>query len=204
MISEGFRSETDPAGIGSKEKNPAGVLRFPAGFVDWADQPCSDPRLSPRACLNRQAGFTAARPAANWIPSSAATWTTPTHNLEVSGRLGVDPRVAEALRRDADCELEERSGCFRSCAARRIGPAKRGSDPEGDRASQARNHWMPISDMVQILRWPVQVAKAQRQMRSGVQRKASTGRGVGASRETNRPRHTDRRSLVDCNQRHHW
>src|SRR5206468_5644607 len=65
-----------------KEKNPAGVLRFPAGFVDWADQPCSDPRLSPRACLNRQAGFTAARLAANWIPS-AATWTTPTHNLEV-------------------------------------------------------------------------------------------------------------------------
>jgi len=51
LISEGFRSETDPAGIGSKEKNPARVLRFPAGFVDWADQPCSDPRLSPRACL---------------------------------------------------------------------------------------------------------------------------------------------------------
>ena len=65
LISKGFRSETDPAGIGSKEKNPARVLRFPAGFVDWADQPCSDPRLSPRACLNRQAGFTAARLAAN-------------------------------------------------------------------------------------------------------------------------------------------
>jgi len=27
---------------------------------------------APRACLNRQAGFTAARPAAKWIPESAA------------------------------------------------------------------------------------------------------------------------------------
>jgi len=38
------------------------------GSVDWTDQPYSDPRLSPRACLNRQAGFTAARPAAkSWL-----------------------------------------------------------------------------------------------------------------------------------------
>jgi len=59
----GFSSEPIRLG-GSELKIPAGSLK-PGGFVDWRDQPYSDPRLSPRACLNRQAGFTAARPAAN-------------------------------------------------------------------------------------------------------------------------------------------
>lgn len=43
--------------MGSKEKNPRRNLRFRRGFGDWTDEPYSDLRLSPRACLNRQAGF---------------------------------------------------------------------------------------------------------------------------------------------------
>ena len=71
LVSEGFSSETDPAG--GRKETPAGGFEIPARFVDWGvDEPYSDPRLSPRTCLNRQAGFTAARPAPNWIPSSAA------------------------------------------------------------------------------------------------------------------------------------
>ena len=71
LVSEGLSAQKPIRLDGSKkEKNPAGV-KSPAGLVvDWTDEPYSDPRRSPRACLNRQAGFTAARPAAKWIPSS--------------------------------------------------------------------------------------------------------------------------------------
>src|SRR5213593_1481123 len=61
-----FRSETDPAGL--RRGSPRRSLAVRQGLWDWTDQPYSDPRLSPRACLNRQAGFTAARPAAkSWL-----------------------------------------------------------------------------------------------------------------------------------------
>src|SRR5688572_32282928 len=100
--------------MGAKKRTPP-EPETPTGLVDWTDEPYSDPRLSPRACLNRQAGFTAARPAANWIPSSAAMWRTPANNLAVSGQRGVGRRVVAELRRDADCELEDWCGCFRRC-----------------------------------------------------------------------------------------
>ena len=103
-----------------EKRTPPEFLRFPAGFVDWADEPYSDPRLSPRACLNRQAGFTAARPAANWMGSVAA-WKMPTHNLEISGRFCGARGVGEALRRDVDCGLADWSGSFRPCVVRKIG-----------------------------------------------------------------------------------
>src|SRR5438105_7296381 len=118
--------------LGAK-KDPAGLVKTPAGHVDWTNEPYSDRRLSPRACLNRQAGFTAARPAANWIRSSAATSRRPTHNLGASGRPSLVRRVVEDIPRDADCGLEDWSGCFRSCGARKIGRAKRGSAREEDR-----------------------------------------------------------------------
>src|SRR2546427_2526787 len=118
--------------MGGKEEPPP-EYQTRRGIVDWTDEPYSDPRLSPRACLNRQAGFTAARPAAKWIPCSAAVWRRAIHNLEVSGRLRVARRVVEEIRRDADCGLEDWSGCFRRCAARKIGRARRGSDPGEDR-----------------------------------------------------------------------
>src|SRR5256885_15078125 len=57
---------------------------------------------SPRACLNRQAGFTAARPAANWIPWSAAGGRRRAGNLEGRGRFFVAPRVEEDIWRGAD------------------------------------------------------------------------------------------------------
>ena len=53
LASEGFSSETDPAVLGRREE-PAGVWDS-GGVLDWADQPHSDPRLSPRACA-RPAG----------------------------------------------------------------------------------------------------------------------------------------------------
>src|SRR6516165_11326047 len=105
------------------------------------DEPYSDPRLSPRACLNRQAGFTAARPAANRIPSSAAGWRTPRHNLEASGRPSAAQRVVEDIPRDADCGLEDWSECFRLCAARKIGRVKRGSAGEEDRRPKVQKSW---------------------------------------------------------------
>ena len=37
LISEGLRSETDPAGF-EKEEFPAGVFEIPAGVWDWTDQ----------------------------------------------------------------------------------------------------------------------------------------------------------------------
>src|SRR5438093_9945637 len=86
LTSEG-PSAQKPIRLGwERRKNvPPPEVSSPAGVVDWTDQPYSDPRLSPRACLNRQAGFTAARPAANWIPASASAWKTPTYNPETSG-----------------------------------------------------------------------------------------------------------------------
>jgi hypothetical protein len=116
LISEGFSSETDPAAIGSKKEAPPESNSSGAVGLDGCE-PYSDPRLSPRACLNRQAGFTAARPAANWIPASSA-WKTPTHTPETSGRLCAARRGDEELRQDVDCGLEDWSGCFRRCVAR--------------------------------------------------------------------------------------
>lgn len=129
-----------------QRRGPRRCVKSPAGFVDWTDQPYSDPRLSPRACLTRQAGFTAARPAANWIPGLASAWKRPTHNLEVSGQPCVVRRVVEDIRRDADCGLEDWSGGFQRCAARKIGQARRGSDREEGRAAEALRHWarMPV------------------------------------------------------------
>src|SRR5438105_15053128 len=43
-------------------REPRGSLDSGEGKWDWTDEPYSEPRLSPRACLNRQAGFTASRP----------------------------------------------------------------------------------------------------------------------------------------------
>jgi len=37
LISEGLRSETDPAGF-EKEEFPAGVFEIPAGVWEWTDQ----------------------------------------------------------------------------------------------------------------------------------------------------------------------
>ena len=49
-----------------KMENPAGVL-MSGGVLDWTDQRCSDLRPQPsEPALDRQAGFTAARPAANF------------------------------------------------------------------------------------------------------------------------------------------
>src|SRR3989454_7225431 len=189
--------------MGGKE-DPPPEYQTRRGIVDWTDEPYSDLRLSPRACLNRQAGFTAARPAANWVPASAAALGRPIHSLEVSGRLSVARRVGEGIRRDADCGLEDWSGWFRPCVDRKIGRARRGSDPGEDRASEARRHWAPVSDMVPIPRSPVPALKVQRQRRSDVQQTGSIGRGVGASRETNRPRHKDPRSRANCNRRRRW
>src|SRR5439155_9122080 len=170
------------------------------GVLYWTDQPYSDPRRSPRACLNRQAGFSAARPAANWIPSSTATWKMPTHSLAVSGRLCVDRRVVEEFRQDADCGLEEWSGCFRPFVARKTGRATRGSEPEEDRAAQAQKHWIriPVSNMVPIPRLPVLKQLGRCRRRSGVRLTAGLGHDDGANRETNRPRHRDRRSRASC------
>ena len=174
--------------------------------MDWTDEPYSDPRRSPRACLNRQAGFTAARPAANWIPSSAAAWRMPADNPAVSGRLCVGRRVGEDIRRDADYGLEDWSGCFRPYVARKIEPATRGSVPEEDRVAQALKHWpwTPVSDVVRNPRLPAPAPKAQRLKPSGVRPTASIGHDVVSSRETNRPRRKDRRNRADCNRRHHW
>ena len=55
LISEGFGSETDPAGIEQKD-DPAG-FKIPAGCLDWTNQPSSDPRLSPRACAEPAGRF---------------------------------------------------------------------------------------------------------------------------------------------------
>ena len=68
VLREALSSENRSGWRGGKEEPPP-EYQTRRGIVDWTDQPYSDPRLSPRACLNRQAGFTAARPAANWIPS---------------------------------------------------------------------------------------------------------------------------------------
>jgi hypothetical protein len=202
LVSEGFSSETDPAVMRSKGRAPAGGSKTPAGpGVDWTDEPYSDRRLSPRACLNRQAGFTAARPAANWIPSSAAGSMMPTHNLGASGQPSVVRRVDEDIPRDADCGLEDWSECFRSCAARWIGRAKRGSAREEDRGTEVRKHWARASDRVPILHSPVPTARGQCLRRSGVRRKASTGHDGGVSRETNPPTRKDRRTRADCNRR---
>ena len=64
LISEGFSSETDPAGLGTGgERGPAGV-EIPAG--GWTGRSAvfgSSPQ--PSGLHDLQAGFTAARPAAN-------------------------------------------------------------------------------------------------------------------------------------------
>src|SRR5688572_30644647 len=92
----------------------------------------------PSGLPGRQAGFTAARPAAKWIPASA--WKTPSHNLEISGQSCVARRADVELRLDADCALEDGNGCLRPYVVRRIGRAKSGSDPEEDHAPQTP-HW---------------------------------------------------------------
>ena len=205
MVSGGLPLRNRSGWHWEQRKAPPGLSKLRRGFVDWTDEPYSDRRLSPRACLNRQAGFTAARPAANWIPSSAAASRTPPHNLEASGRPSVAPRVVEDIPRDVDCGLEEWSGCFRRCAARKIGRAKRGSAREEDRAAQVRKHWArkQASDMVPIRHSRVPMPTAPFQRRSGVRLKASTGHGAGASRETNPPTRKDRNCLAGCNRRRH-
>ena len=132
--------------------------------MDWTDEPYSDRRLSPRACLNRQAGFTAARPVANGIPPSAAGWRTPRHNLEASGRPSAARKGVEDIPRGADCGLEGWSGCFRLCVARKIGRAKRGCAREGDRGARVRTHCVRASDRVQIPHLPAKrpVPEAER------------------------------------------
>src|SRR2546425_5831388 len=50
-------------GVEEQREDPAGV--WDSGGVGLDHQPYSDLRFSPRACLDRQAGFTAARPAAD-------------------------------------------------------------------------------------------------------------------------------------------
>src|SRR6266404_6407020 len=50
---------------GKKEKTPRRSLGFRRG-VDWTISRIRIFASAPRACLNQQAGFTAARPAANW------------------------------------------------------------------------------------------------------------------------------------------
>ena len=46
MVSEGLQLRNRSGWIGSKEE-PRRGFENPAGFVDWTDQPYSDPRLSP-------------------------------------------------------------------------------------------------------------------------------------------------------------
>src|SRR2546426_2815143 len=134
--------------MGGKE-DPPPEYQTRRGIVDWTDEPYSDLRLSPRARLNRQAGFTAARPAANWIPSSEAESSyAAAHNLETSARLCLARTVGVELRQDADCALGDWSGGFRRCVAGKIGRAKRGSVPEEDRGQTLqRGSWMSVSSI---------------------------------------------------------
>jgi hypothetical protein len=106
-----------------------GAKQYPAGWKElrrglWTEgnEPYADLRLSPRACLTWQAGFTAARPAANSIRSSVAERScAAVHSLEASARLCLARRVGAELRRDADCAPEDGSGDFPRCTVRKIG-----------------------------------------------------------------------------------
>ena len=58
LVSEGgFGSETDPAGMGAKGKPPLDLSKLRRGLVDWADEPYSDPRLSPSGLLEPAGRF---------------------------------------------------------------------------------------------------------------------------------------------------
>src|SRR5271165_6962246 len=137
---------------------PRRMERLRRGLWTEGNEPYADPRLSPRACLTRQAGFTAARPAANSIRSSVAERScAAVHSLEASARLCLARRVDAELRRDADCAPGDGSGDFPRCTVRKIGLAKRGSVPGEDRPAQAPQHWprKSVAGMAQIPTSPV-------------------------------------------------
>src|SRR5207302_1119483 len=48
------------------KRDPPPEFGISGGGGGLDDQPSSDLASAPRACMNQQAGFTAARPAANW------------------------------------------------------------------------------------------------------------------------------------------
>ena len=194
-----FSSETDPAEKGESKTVPRRMEKLRRGLWTAGKEPYADPRLSPRACLTRQAGFTAVRPAANSNRSVAKRSCAAVDSLEVSARLCLARRVGAEFRRDADCAPADGNGDFRQCTVRKIGSVKRGFDPGEDRHAAAPPN--PVSGMAQIPRSPVPRLTAPRRKRTGARPKAEVGRGVGASRGTNRPRHKDRRSPGDCSRR---
>src|SRR6266704_2950138 len=71
LFSEGLplRSRTGSMREQTKEYPARG--KDSGGVCGLGNEPSTDLRLSPRACLTRQAGFAAARPAANWSRSAA-------------------------------------------------------------------------------------------------------------------------------------
>jgi hypothetical protein len=107
----------------------------------------------PRACLTRQAGFTAA----NSIRSMAKRSCAAVDSLEVSARLCLARRVGAEFRQDADCALADGNGDFRQCTVRKIVSVKRGFDPGEDRHAAAPPNGPPnpVSGMAQIPRPPV-------------------------------------------------
>src|SRR5206468_12436287 len=103
----------------ANKRVPRRMERFRRGEWTAGKEPYTDPRLSPRACLTRQAGFTAARPAANWIRAVAESSCAAVRSLAVSARLCLARRVGAELRQDADCAPEDASGGFPRCTARK-------------------------------------------------------------------------------------
>src|SRR5712691_49734 len=136
----GLSARRLPAMVGKKRAPPEW-----SGGVVWTEGRlvCVPARrVSPRACLNRQAGSATARPAANSTKASAAVWSwSAIHNLEARGRPYLARRVGAGLQRGADCGLEDWSGGFRQYAAGKIGPASRGSSGEEDRRVQVPRDW---------------------------------------------------------------
>src|SRR6266498_1477506 len=111
-----LRNRSSWEGRKKGKKDPAGGLENPAGMRTGR---ISRIRISPQpsSLPHRQAGFTAARPAANWIRSSRteSRWIG-AHNLEAIGLPCLVRTVDVKLRPGADCGPGDWHGGFPPCA----------------------------------------------------------------------------------------